>query len=115
VGQIMAELPFEIRYSLSRRQRLVPHLRVWGVGYSLFAVALFLFFCVEAAVSVCTLTWPSAAVSGALAFGAFLLRRGLFVGSTSSWSPCRTWTFAWRKTAWECLRAASGGGSSWTG
>jgi len=26
----MSELPFELRYQLSRRQRLVPHLRLWG-------------------------------------------------------------------------------------
>jgi hypothetical protein len=26
----MAEVPFELRYSLSSRQRLIPHLRIWG-------------------------------------------------------------------------------------
>jgi hypothetical protein len=26
----MADLPFELRYQLTRRQRLVPHLQIWG-------------------------------------------------------------------------------------
>lgn len=26
----MSEVPFELRYQLSRRQRLVPHLKLWG-------------------------------------------------------------------------------------
>jgi hypothetical protein len=45
----MAEVPFELRYQLSRRQRLVPHLRIWGVAYTPFVVLVFLFFCVQAA------------------------------------------------------------------
>jgi len=79
-GVPMAEVPFEIRYRLSRWQRLVPHLRIWGVAYTPFVVVLFLFFCVQAIVNLCSLTWAGVAVFGGLAFGLFILFRGLFVG-----------------------------------
>jgi hypothetical protein len=76
----MAEVPFELRYQLSRWQRLLPHLRIWGVAYTPFVVGVFLFFCVQTIVSVCWLSWPGVAVFGGLALGMFLLLRGLFVG-----------------------------------
>jgi hypothetical protein len=76
----MAEAPFELRYQLSRRQRLVPHLRIWGVAYTPFVVVVFTFFCVRTIASACSLIWGSVAVFGTLAFGLFLLLRGLFVG-----------------------------------
>src|SRR5258708_40236542 len=76
----MAEVPFELRYPLSRRQRLVPHLRIWGVAYTPFVVVVFIFFCVQTIASVCSLNWAGVAVFGALAFGVFILLRGLFVG-----------------------------------
>jgi hypothetical protein len=76
----MAEVPFELRYQLSRRQRLGPHLRIWGVVSTPFVVALFAFFCVQTVVSVCSLSWPGLAVFGGLALGVFVLHRGLFLG-----------------------------------
>jgi hypothetical protein len=76
----VAEVPFELRYRLSRRQRLVPLLRIWGVAYSPFVVVLFAFFCVQTAVSVYTLSWQGLVVFGGLAVGMFALHRGLFVG-----------------------------------
>ena len=76
----MAEVPFQLRYQLSRRQRLVPHLRIWGFAYTPFVVVVFVFFCVQTIVSACSVGWPGLAVFGGLALGLFLLLRGLFVG-----------------------------------
>jgi hypothetical protein len=76
----MAEVPFELRYQLSRRQRLVPHLRIWGFAYTPFVVVVFTFFCVQTIVNACSLTWAGIAVFGGLALGLFLLVRGLFIG-----------------------------------
>jgi hypothetical protein len=76
----MAEVPFEFRYQLSRRQRLVPHLRIWGVAYTGFVAVFFLFFCVQTIVAVCSLNWPGLAFFGGSALGVFILFRGLFVG-----------------------------------
>src|SRR5437588_7740880 len=76
----MAEVPFELRYQLSRRQRLVLHLRIWGVVYTPFVVVVFTFFCVQTIVNACSLTWAGVAVFGGLALGVFILLRGLFVG-----------------------------------
>ena len=75
-----AEVPFELRYQLSRRQRLVLHLRIWGVVYTPFVVVVFTFFCVQTIVNACSLTWAGVAVFGGLALGVFILLRGLFVG-----------------------------------
>jgi hypothetical protein len=76
----MAEVPFELRYQLSRRQRLTLHLRSWGMAYTPFVVIVFLFFCVQTIVNACSLTWAGVAVFGGMALGLFLLLNGLFVG-----------------------------------
>jgi hypothetical protein len=76
----MAEVPFELRYPLSRRQRLLPLLRDWGVAYPLFVFALFGFFCERAITSVLGWSWPGLAVFGGLGFWLFLLHGDLFGG-----------------------------------
>ena len=76
----MAVVPFELRYRLTRRQRLVPLLRLLGVASSLYILALFTFFFVQTVVSIWTLDWPGIAVFGGLALGLFVLDGSLFFG-----------------------------------
>lgn len=76
----MPQIPFHLQYKLSRLQRLVPHLRVWGTPLALFVAALLLFFCVQTVVSACSLSGAGVAVFGGLAFFVFVMYRGLFVG-----------------------------------
>lgn len=38
-----AEIPFHLQYELSRRQRLVPHLRIWVPGLPLVAASVLMF------------------------------------------------------------------------
>jgi hypothetical protein len=76
----MIQIPFLLQYSLNRRQRLVPHLKIWGTLYVPFIVCLFLFFVVQAFVTPFTQGIWAGVFFGALALGLFLLLRGLFVG-----------------------------------
>jgi hypothetical protein len=73
-------VPAHLRYTLSRPQRLVPHLRMWGIGDSLFVVALFGFFAVRAVVGVYQLEGADVLVFGGLSLAVLWLFRGLFVG-----------------------------------
>jgi hypothetical protein len=74
------EVPFRLRYPLSRRQRLVPLLRFWGLGWVLFATVMELFFLVETALAVWMRSFFGIAVMGGLALAAWLLYRGMFLG-----------------------------------
>jgi hypothetical protein len=76
----MVELPFEIDYTLDRRQRFALLRQDCGVVFPPFVVVGLIFFCVQTVVSACSLNWPGIAVFGGLALGTFLLHRGLFVG-----------------------------------
>ncbi len=76
----MLELPFQLRYTLSRSQRLIPHLRIWGVGYGPFVVIVLGFFCVQLGMAIAAWDWKGAAVFGALSVAVVLLCRGFFVG-----------------------------------
>jgi hypothetical protein len=76
----MPQIPFQLRYSLSRSQRLVPHLRIFGVAHALFVVVLFTFFAVQGVVSVGARSFLGIAVFGGLALAMYLLHLGLFVG-----------------------------------
>src|SRR5262249_10207589 len=60
------------------RQRLVPHLRYWGMAYVPFVVCLFLFFVVQTVVAPITQGIWGGAGFGAVAVGLLLLLRGLF-------------------------------------
>jgi len=76
----MAEIPFQLHYKLSRGQRIVPHLRLWGVTSALLIVGLFVFFLFAAA-----LNFSKSRVSDGIGFLlfdclVFILARGLFVG-----------------------------------
>jgi hypothetical protein len=67
----MLHLPFELRYNLTRRQRLIPHLRIWGRHVPLIIV------CVAGAVAgVVYLSWWCLALLLSLLF----IFRGLFIG-----------------------------------
>jgi hypothetical protein len=74
------QIPFQLRYSLSRAQRLVPHLHIWGRFYTPFAVLMLLFFLVQTVVSVCMLSASGVVLFGGLTLGCFALLRGLYVG-----------------------------------
>jgi hypothetical protein len=76
----MTPVPFQLRYTLNRRQRIMPHLRIWGPMYVPFVVCLFLFFVVQAAVTPFTQGIWAGVFFGVLAGGLVLLLRGLFAG-----------------------------------
>ncbi|QDU08745.1 hypothetical protein [Gimesia aquarii] len=69
-----------IRYSLTRRQRLIPHLKIWGPAFVPFFVLLESFFIVRFIVAMVTLEWLGILTFGFLAFGLLLLFRGLITG-----------------------------------
>ena len=69
-----------IRYSLTRRQRLIPHLRIWGPAFVPYYVLLETFFVVRLIVAVFTLEWFAVLTFGLLAFGMLILFRGLVTG-----------------------------------
>ncbi len=69
-----------IRYSLTRRQRLIPHLRIWGPAFVPFYVLLETFFVVRFIVAVLTLEWLAVLTFGVLAVGMLILFRGLVTG-----------------------------------
>src|SRR5262249_28294318 len=72
---VMPQIPFHLRYTLSRSQRLVPHLRIWGISLSLFIPLLFLFFCVQTVRFACSLSCAGLTLFGSLALGLFFLYR----------------------------------------
>jgi hypothetical protein len=77
----MTQIPFHLRYTLSRSQRLVTTLRIhWGLPWTLFILCLFSFFCIRTIVSAWSLSGIGLAVFGGLALFVFLSHRGLFVG-----------------------------------
>jgi hypothetical protein len=78
---VMTQIPFHLRYTLSRSQRLVTTVRTyWGVLWTLFVLVLFSFFCVETVVSAGSLSGMGLAVFGGLALFVLLVYRGLFIG-----------------------------------
>ncbi len=76
----MCEVPFHLHYTLNRTQRLVPLVRIWGLGYTPFVITLFAFFSVQTVVSICRLSLQGVGVFGGLALLVFFLCRGLFRG-----------------------------------
>ncbi len=69
-----------ICYSLTRRQRLIPHLKVWGPIYVPFAVLLLTFFAIRTLYALLTVEWLAILVFGGLLAFFLLLLRGLVVG-----------------------------------
>jgi hypothetical protein len=53
---------------------------MWGVVRSLLVVAVFLFFCIQTARSIWSLSWTGAVVFGVFALGVLVTHRGLFIG-----------------------------------
>jgi len=76
----MTQIPFHLRYTLNRRQRLVPQLKIWGPLYVPFIICLLIFFVVQTFVTPFTQGPWAGVFFGALAVGLFLFLRGLFVG-----------------------------------
>ena len=76
----MPHVPFQLRYTISRSQRLVPHVRLWGVFTTIFVLVMFAFFSVRTMFAIWWLEWAAIVVFGGLALGVFVLYRGLFVG-----------------------------------
>src|SRR4051812_1546251 len=76
----MPHVPFQLRYTLSRSQGLVPHVRIWGVFTTIFVLAMFAFFSIRTMFAIWWLEWTVIVVFGGLAVGVFVLYRGLFVG-----------------------------------
>jgi hypothetical protein len=77
---VMPHVPFQLRYTLSRLQRLVPHVRLWGVFTTVFVLAMLVFFCMQTVIAVSSREWTGILVFGSLAIGTLALFRGLFVG-----------------------------------
>jgi hypothetical protein len=69
-----------LRYGLNRRQRLVPHVRIWGWTLTLVAPPLLLFFLVQTTVSTFNAMWLNALGFGVLAFLLFLFLGEFFLG-----------------------------------
>lgn len=69
-----------IRYSLTRRQRLIPHLKIWGPAFVPFFVLLESFFIVRFIGEIIAFEWLGVLTFGFLAFGLLLLFRGLVTG-----------------------------------
>ncbi len=67
----MLALPFELRYYLTRRQRLIPHLSIWARHAPLVIVCI-----AGAAAGVVYLSWWCLALLLSLLF----IFRGLFIG-----------------------------------
>ena len=76
----MPHEPFHLKYTLSRSQRLVPHVRMWGAWTTAYVTLLFTFFVAQAVVSACTFSFSDVAVFGGLALGVFVLFHGLLAG-----------------------------------
>ena len=67
----MPNLPFELRYTLTRRQRLIPHLRIWWRHAPLIIVCV-----AGAAAGIVYLSWWCLALLLCLLF----ICRGFFIG-----------------------------------
>jgi hypothetical protein len=74
----MAEVPFHLKYPLSRSQRLVPLFRNRGIVSASFDVIMFGFFAVECVLSMFFGIFQGMALFGGLALCVYLLDRGLF-------------------------------------
>jgi hypothetical protein len=76
----MSEIPFHLHYTLSRGQRIVPHLRVWGTTSALLILSLFTFFVFAAVLNLSQSRVRDGI--GFLVFASlvFIVARGLFIG-----------------------------------
>lgn len=79
-GAPMTEVPFHLRYTLTRTQRLVPHLRIWGPIWSACMVILLAFVLYSVIASAVLRDAKGVFAFTAAALGLFVLFRGLFVG-----------------------------------
>lgn len=76
----MPDIPFHLRYTLTRGQRIVPHIRIWGIASSPFILGLFGFFLVAAVINFSRLRLLDGFGFLLLAGLVFVLARGFFVG-----------------------------------
>jgi hypothetical protein len=76
----MAEVPFHLRYPLTRGQRMGPHLRIWGRAILPFVLAVFALFLALAGFHLSQYRFWDGSVFLLFALLVFLLFRGLFLG-----------------------------------
>lgn len=76
----MHDLPVHLRYTLDRKQRLVPHLRIWGKGLSIAATLAFIFFFSQTIYCIVVLEPIGTLLLGTIAFLIYALGRRLFNG-----------------------------------
>ncbi len=76
----MPQFPVNLRYTLSRRQRLVPHLRIWGPVWCPCVLSLFLFVGSVAVEHALKGNFCQAMFFVGLALGGVILLRPMFVG-----------------------------------
>jgi hypothetical protein len=82
----MPEVPFQLQYTLSRSQRLIPHLGTWGLlgcwGLANLALLLLIlgFFCTMIAAWAIDGNWRESAGFAIFAVGLLFLFQGLFRG-----------------------------------
>jgi hypothetical protein len=72
--------PFRLRYSLTRSQRLIPHLRIWGSPTALFVVACFAFFIISIGASAAVRRGDGVLLFAFLALTLWWAFGGLFRG-----------------------------------
>ncbi len=76
----MTSVPFHLRYTLSRRQRLWGLYDAWGWFAPLMAIPVWTFLVLRMGWSFWTLEWAGIALFGGLALGVTCLYAGLFRG-----------------------------------
>ncbi|WP_153555629.1 hypothetical protein [Roseimaritima sediminicola] len=69
-----------IRYTLNRRQRLIPHLHIWGYFFTPFIIILVAFFTSRMIAMTISFDPMGMVVFGLLAVSVSYLFRGLFIG-----------------------------------
>ena len=88
--EVESVAPFELRYSLTRRQRLVPHLKSWGLGCLIVPLVMGLLLA-----GIASHWW-----AGLLALVWGFVGRGFFLGFL---------TVVRRKSVWMDLRVEANG------
>jgi hypothetical protein len=73
-------VPFHLRYSLTRAQRLIPHLRIWGLPAAIFVVICFGFFTVSVGTSAAARRLDGVLLFVFLALAVWWAFRGLLRG-----------------------------------
>ncbi|MBN4074031.1 hypothetical protein JYT61_00560 [bacterium AH-315-E10] len=76
----MREMPFNLRYALDRRQRFIPHTRIWGMGTTVSASLMFIVLVIGTLFCIMTVDPIGTILLGILAFLFFILYGRFFSG-----------------------------------